>query len=192
MTSTTIRLIHESDAEVLAGHYARDREAFRPWEPARPEEFFTPAGQIQRIRGLLAGHQAGTLWPAVIVANSEVADSEVAGSEVVGQVSVNAIIGPPLHKGVLGYWVATTHQGQGHAGRAVGLVLDLMGRQLGLHRAEATTQVGNVRSHRVLRRNGFTRIGLAREYIFIDGAWRDEEIWERLLDAEPGPVAPPG
>lgn len=182
MTSTTIRLIREADAAVLAGHYARDREAFRPFEPARAEEFFTPVGQVQRIRGLLAGQQAGTLWPAVIVV----------GPEVVGQVSVNAIVGHPLHKGVLGYWVATTHQGRGHAGRAVGLVLDLMGRQLGLHRAEATTQVGNVRSHGVLLRNGFTRIGLAREYIFIDGAWRDEVLWERLLDAEPGTVGPPG
>jgi ribosomal-protein-alanine N-acetyltransferase len=172
MTSTTaIRLIRESDAAALAAHYARDRDAFRPWEPARSAEFFTPQGQEQRIEGLLAAHRSGALWPAVIV----VAD------ELVGQVSVNAIVGYPLHKGVLGYWVATTHQGLGHGGRAVGLILDLMGGQLGLHRAEAFTQVGNVRSNRVLERNGFTRIGLAHEHIFIDGEWRDEVLWERLL-----------
>lgn len=66
-----------------------------------------------------------------------------------------------------------------------------MGRQLGLHRAEATTQVGNVRSNRALERNGFTRIGLAHEYIFINGAWRDEVLWERLLDVEPAPGSVP-
>jgi ribosomal-protein-alanine N-acetyltransferase len=87
----------------------------------------------------------------------------------------------PIQKGFLGYWVATTSQGQGHASRAVGLVLELMAGELGLHRAEAHTQMENLASHAVLRNNGFTPWGVAHAHIHIAGAWRDEVFWERTL-----------
>jgi ribosomal-protein-alanine N-acetyltransferase len=34
----------------------------------------------------------------------------------------------------------------------------------------------------VLRRNGFLPFGVARSRIFTAGQWRDEILWERLLD----------
>jgi ribosomal-protein-alanine N-acetyltransferase len=34
----------------------------------------------------------------------------------------------------------------------------------------------NERSARLLERLGFERIGLARRYLFIDGAWRDHVL----------------
>lgn len=42
--STGIRLIEPSDAAPIAAHRVRDFEAFRPWEPAQPADFFTPEG----------------------------------------------------------------------------------------------------------------------------------------------------
>jgi ribosomal-protein-alanine N-acetyltransferase len=38
----------------------------------------------------------------------------------------------------------------------------------------------NERSARVLERLGFEREGLAREYLFIDGAWRDHVLTSLL------------
>ncbi len=54
-------------------------------------------------------------------------------------------------------------------------------RELGLHRAEATTQIENIASQNVLRKNGFVPIGIAHEHIFTGGAWHDEIFWERIL-----------
>lgn len=51
----------------------------------------------------------------------------------------------------------------------------------GLHRLEAHTQVGNVASHAVLRKNGFHSWGIAHEHFFVEGVWRDEIFWERRL-----------
>jgi ribosomal-protein-alanine N-acetyltransferase len=181
--ATAIRLLEESDADALAAAYVRDRAALRRWDPVRTEAFYTPAGQRERIALSLAAHADGLQWPAVILAREEDGDGD--GAEVVGQVTVNNIVRGPLQKAFVGYWVFSQHQGRGHATRALGLALALMAEDLGLHRAEASTQQENVGSHRVLERNGFTRMGFAHRYINIDGAWRDSILWERLLAGRP-------
>jgi ribosomal-protein-alanine N-acetyltransferase len=54
---------------------------------------------------------------------------------------------------------------------------------LRLHRIEAATQPGNSPSIRVLQRTGFVQEGYARDYLRIDGVWRDHLLF--------GVVAPP-
>ncbi len=171
-SSTTIRLIEPADADAIAAHRKRDVEAFRPWEPDQPADYFTPEGQAERIGRALEGHKAGTVWPGVVLADGM----------LIGQITVGGILPQPhLRRGSVGYWIATTAQGHGHAGRALGLALKLMTDELGLHRAEASTNLENVPSQRVLRRNGFTPYGVAHSSIFLDGSWRDGLLWERIL-----------
>lgn len=169
---TSIRLVTHDDAPALAALLCRDAKAFAPWDPARPPEYYTADGQLRLIERQLIQHADGERWPGVIVADSE----------VIGRVSVQDILRAAWRRASLGYWVATTHQGEGHASRAVDLVTRLMVGDLGLRRAEAATQLNNIPSQRVLRRNGFTPFGIAREYIFVGGEWRDEILWERILD----------
>jgi ribosomal-protein-alanine N-acetyltransferase len=51
-----------------------------------------------------------------------------------------------------------------------------------MHRLEAGTLVDNVASQRVLEKNGFERIGLARAYLRIAGAWRDHILFQRVAE----------
>lgn len=171
-SGTTIRLIEPADAAAIAAHRARDVAAFRRWEPAQPAGFFTPEGQAERIDRLLAGFRGGSVWPGVVLADGE----------VIGQVTVGGILPQPhLRRCSLGYWIATVAQNRGHAGNAVGLALRVMADDLGLHRVEATTQLENLPSQRVLRRNGFSPYGVAHSSILLDGSWRDSLLWERVL-----------
>jgi ribosomal-protein-alanine N-acetyltransferase len=169
---TTIRLIERDDAEALAAHLARDAEAFARWDPEWPPEFYTAAGQRARIEGLLKTHDSGEAWPGAVLA----------GHVVIGQVTVQNILRRAWRKAELGYWIGCPHQGQGHASRAVGLAVQMMVTELELHRAEAITQMDNLGSQHVLRNNGFVPCGVARSRIFTAGMWRDEILWERLLD----------
>ncbi|MFJ3303745.1 GNAT family N-acetyltransferase [Streptomyces sp. NPDC086549] len=173
MTSapTSVRLVEPSDAPALAAHLARDAAEFARWQPARPDGFATPAHQAERIGTLLRGHRDGDGWPGVVVA----------GAEVIGQVTVSTVLRGPLQKGFLSYWIATAHQGHGHARRAVALTLRVMAGELGLHRAEAHTRTDNLASHAVLKANGFTSWGIAHRHIHIGGVWHDEIFWERHL-----------
>ncbi|MEU6344095.1 GNAT family protein [Streptomyces sp. NPDC046977] len=170
--STRIRLIEHTDAGPIAAHRVRDVEAFRPWEPDQPADFFTAEGQAQRIDRLLAEHRAGRVWPGVVLADDL----------VIGQITVGGILPQPhLRRASVGYWIGSVAQNLGHAGRAVGLVLRVMTDELGLHRAEASTNLENLPSQRVLRRNGFSPYGVAHSSIFLDGSWRDALLWERVL-----------
>ena len=171
-SQTAIRLIDVKDAARLSEHLTRDADAFARWTPDREPDFYTAYGQRQNIEGLLGAFEDGMLWPGVITTDDQ----------VIGQVWVNNILRGPLCKAFISYWVASTCQGQGHATEAVAQLVRLMADELGLHRAEAFTQLENVRSHTVLRRNGFVPYGIAHSHIFIAGQWRDEIFWELSLD----------
>ncbi|MGW1000279.1 hypothetical protein [Streptomyces sp. NPDC002520] len=95
--STRIRLTEPAGAAPIASHRVRDFEAFRPWEPAQPGDFFTPEGQAERIDGLLTGYRAGTVWPGVVLAEDR----------GIGQVTIGGILPQPhLRRGSVGYWIA--------------------------------------------------------------------------------------
>ena len=170
--ATDIRLITLHDADAITEHLRRDRETKGRWEPAYPPDYFTLDGQRQRIERMLGRHRDGESWPGVILA----------GQTVIGQITVQEILQRAWRKASIGYWIGSPYQGQGHATRAVGLVVRLMREDLGLHRAEAFTQIENTASQNVLRKNRFLPIGITRSHIFTVGAWHDEIMWERLLE----------
>jgi len=170
--TTTIRLIDILDAAAITAHLVRDADAFSPWEPEQLPSFYTVAGQVERIEQLLATCRNGSNWPGVVLADGVVA----------GQITVSNILRQPfLRKASVGYWIGSVFQGQGHASRAVALVLKVMVDELGLHRAEASTRIENLASQKALRRNGFRPYGLAHENIFLEGGWQDSIMWERIL-----------
>jgi ribosomal-protein-alanine N-acetyltransferase len=47
---------------------------------------------------------------------------------------------------------------------------------LGFHRIQANHLPANERSARLLRRLGFSVEGYARDYLYINGAWRDHVL----------------
>jgi ribosomal-protein-alanine N-acetyltransferase len=82
----------------------------------------------------------------------------------------------------VGYWVDRGRNGRGLATRAVAEIVEIAFGETGLHRLEAATRVDNVASQRVLEKNGFERIGIARGYLLIDGEWRDHILFQRVAD----------
>ncbi|WP_326739758.1 GNAT family N-acetyltransferase [Streptomyces sp. NBC_01022] len=175
MSTTSIRLIEPSDGPALAELLSRDKQAYARWLPARPAEFYTPAGQASAIESLLAAHDEGLAWPGVVVSDGT----------AIGQVGISSILRGPFQKGFLGYWVSSLHQGHGHTSHAVGLALRIAEDELNLHRLEAHTQLENLASQSILRKHGFRSWGIAHDHFYADGAWRDEVFWERTLAGRP-------
>jgi ribosomal-protein-alanine N-acetyltransferase len=89
-----------------------------------------------------------------------------------------------MQGGVLGYWVDKDHTGRGVAKAAVEF-LEGEALELGLHRLEAGTMVENLASQRVLEARGFERYGLAPKLLFLNGAWRDHVLYQKLLHDRP-------
>jgi ribosomal-protein-alanine N-acetyltransferase len=160
-----IRPLEPADAEELAAIYRTNREFLRPFEPARPEEFFTAEFQRRRIEQAGDDH-----WRWAIQENGRIA----------GMITLADVIRESLQLANVGYFVAEELNGRGLATQAVGDVVQFAFGEAGLHRLEAGTLPDNRASQLVLEKNGFTRYGLARGLLKIDGVWRDHVLFELL------------
>jgi [ribosomal protein S5]-alanine N-acetyltransferase len=163
-----IRPVRPEDAEELAALYLANREFLAPFEPVRPPEFFTAAGQRERLQRQLDGET----HPFAIVDDGAIA----------GTINLFHIVRESLQSGTIGYWVDGARNGRGLATAAVGEIVAYAFGELDLHRVEAATLVDNVPSQRVLEKSGFEKIGLARRFLRIDDEWRDFLLFQRLAD----------
>ena len=161
-----IRLLTPDDAEELAALYVANRDFLAPYNPVQPEVFFTPAGQRER----LVTANGVERWRFAILD----------GSEIAGTVSITDVVRGARQSGNIGYWVAEPSNGRGLATSAVGQVVEFGFDEAGLHRLEAGTLLGNLRSQRVLEKNGFERYGIARRFLKIAGEWQDHVLFERI------------
>ena len=82
--------------------------------------------------------------------------------------------------GHIGYWMGEPHAGKGLMQDAVLTLVQHAFGTLGLHRLEAACIPGNERSIRVLEKTGFTREGLLKSYLKINGEWQDHLLFARI------------
>jgi ribosomal-protein-alanine N-acetyltransferase len=169
-----IRDLRIDDAAAMAAAYDRNRDHLARWDPRRDVNFFTEAGQAEVVAQQLAAKEVGMVVPWVVVH----------GDDIVGRVNLNNVVRGVMCSASVGYWVDLHHLRRGLATAAVEHACE-QAALLGLHRLEAGTMPENVASQRVLERCGFSEYGLARQYLFIDGAWQDHRLFQRILHDRP-------
>lgn len=166
-----LRTVQSSDAGSLTAAFLRNREHLAPWEPIRPDKFYTVPGQqdvIDRQRQEVA---AGTALPMVLVRDGD----------VLGLLTLSSIVRGAFQNAHLGYWIDHTLQGAGVMTATVGAAARIAKDILELHRIEAATLVHNTASQRVLEKNGFEPYGTAPAYLRIAGSWQDHRMFQRIL-----------
>jgi ribosomal-protein-alanine N-acetyltransferase len=102
-----------------------------------------------------------------------------------GQVTVDNVVRGAMRSGWLGYWIDRGVAGRGMGSLAVALVCDHAFGAMGLHRLQADIRPENEPSQRLVERLGFTREGVLRRYLDIDGEWRDHLAYALLADDLP-------
>ena len=155
--------------QVLA-FVARNHAHFAPWDPPTPEGFFTVRGQRERLlksRRAFAAGEAFRYWLYTL-------DDP---TRVVGQVHIFSISRGAFHSAMLGYQLDQDQQGSGLMHEALQTLLaEMFSDRVRLHRIQAAHLPENLRSAAVLARLGFQPEGLAKNYLFINGQWRDHVI----------------
>lgn len=180
---TSVRLVRPGDAVALATVLADSREHLAGSFPTRWERLSDRCEQHDRIVKALAGHEAGSQWPGVIVEDS--------ADLVVGRVALHDIALGNRRSCFLSYWLAGSAVGQGHATRAVTQVLAIAFSELRLHRVDAFVRPDNTASLAVLARCGFHRIGVAPRHTFVGEDWADEVLLQKLAPWDaPGVLEP--
>ncbi|WDG17940.1 GNAT family N-acetyltransferase [Microbacterium sp. Clip185] len=166
-----LRPLAMGDASALADAYRRNREHLAPWEPLRPERFFTQDGQEEDIAARAASAEAGAGCSLGVFH----------GERIVGRFNLAGIVRGPFQSGGLGYWVDRDVTGRGIATSAVRAIVTAAREELGLHRLEASTLTHNHASQSVLRKAGFEQIGFAPRYLQIAGRWQDHNLYQVIL-----------
>jgi len=170
----TTRLLTVDDAPVLSELLRRSRAFLAPWQPLRPDSFYTLEGQQESVAQALLQHEVGNSLPLVIIDHR---------AQVVGMITLQSIIRGAFQSCSVGYWLAENAQGQGLATQALREAVHLAFHDLRLHRVQAETLVHNLRSQRVLDRLDFARYGLAPAYLRIAGQWQDNLLYQLLTPA---------
>lgn len=174
ITRSPIRAIEPPDAAALTELYIRNRDFLRPFEPDRPPEFFTLAGQRARTLEARAAASADQMHRYVILDDS---------GAIAGVITLSNIIRGPAQSANVGYWVDRERNGHGLATRALAAVVDEAFDALALHRLDAGVITDNIASRRVVEKNRFELIGLARRYLHLGGLWRDHLLFQRLASS---------
>lgn len=137
-----------------------------------PSEVPDPAESARRCR------EAGTRWLAG--ERAEIGVRDAATGAFAGHIQLTAII-PLLGEAMTGYSTLPEFRGRGFTARAVSLLVAWAFEHTALARIVAGTSPGNVASHRVLQRAGFTREGLQHGLLpGPDGSRLDDLRWYRL------------
>ncbi len=163
-------------------YFLDNKPHLAPWEPQRPPGFYTEEFWQWRLEQNLEEYHADRSMRLELI---ELANPD---GPLVGQVSFTNFVRGSMQGCTLGYSVAASHQGRGLMFEALTAAIAHVFGSMAFHRVEANYIPENVRSARVLERLGFEQEGHARNYLFINGAWRDHV---RTALTNPEPMRPP-
>jgi len=164
-----VRCAAETDVPALLRFFDENREHMGPWEPPRPPDFHTHEFWRVQVGRHRRAFDAGAAVMLFLFPHED-------PSEVIGQISYTSIVRGPADMCMLGYALAHKAQGQGYMYEALQASNEYVFKQLNIHRVMANFMPHNVRSNAVLRRLGFTVEGYARDYLYVNGAWRDHVL----------------
>ncbi|WP_205696240.1 GNAT family N-acetyltransferase [Conexibacter sp. SYSU D00693] len=182
--ATAIRPLALSDLDEMTALVARNREHLAPWDPIRPERWWTREGQADQLRRDVAAWDAGVGFAFAVLDREE-------GDRIVGRQALANVVRGPWRNATLGWWTSVDATGKGHATSAARLVLRFAFEVAGLHRVQPAVIPRNARSIRVAEKAGFRREGRALRYLEIAGAWEDHDIFAMTAEEWPGPLEGP-
>ncbi len=151
----------------------RNRAWLGPWDATSPVPHSRPLTFAKMVRALNQQGRQGTGLPWLICVRTSVGGVPV----IAGQLSVSSIIRGSAQSAAVGYWIDQARAGQGLMPTAVALATDYCFQVMGLHRMEINIRPENGPSHRVAQKLGFRLEGLRRDFLHIDGDWRDHDAY---------------
>ena len=174
-----LRPLEAKHAPALLAYYTRNADYLQVWEPLRSGRFYTLEQQHSLIEKSVADARAGL--------GARFLAFEPAGTDVIATFGLSNIRRGVNHAAIVSYSVDREHAGRGYATELLAGVVRYAFDNLRLHRLDASYQPENRASGKVLRKNGFIVEGYARDYLFLNGAWRDSVLVSRTNDAWSAP-----
>ncbi len=169
-----LRVPRLSDYHGWAQLRERSRAHLEPWEPAWTADELSRGAYRMRLKHYMREMQENSGYAFFMFKADD--------NALLGGATLSNIRRGVSQSCSIGYWVGAPHAGQGIMTRGVRAIAAFVFDSLCLHRLEAACLPTNKASIRVLEKAGFTREGLAREYLKINGRWQDHCLYALLSD----------
>lgn len=146
-------------------------EFLQPWEPTWAEDELSRTSWRGKLRRYVEDARDGRGYAYFIF--------RVEDDDLLGGITLSRVHRGAAHMGSVGYWIGEPHVRRGYVTAALrGLIRYAFDPEgLGLHRLEAACLPENEPSRRALERVGFELEGRAKQYLRINGAWRDHLLF---------------
>jgi ribosomal-protein-alanine N-acetyltransferase len=162
-----------------AGHFDR-------WGPPASPAFFTCAFWAGKLQQEIDEFRRDIAVRFVLQHRAD-------DSRIIGSISYSQVFRGAFQACYLGYRIARDCEGKGLMREALRAANGYMFAGRRIHRIMANHIPENERSARLLARLGFAREGIARNYLFINGAWRDHVLTSLTHpDYDPAWITPQG
>jgi len=145
-------------------------EHFSPWDPTPPDGFYSEEYWKRHLTRAFTEFLEGRALRLKLFYRDQ------PDGEVVGTCNFDQIFRGPFQACYLGYKIAAKYEGEGLMNEALQVAIRYVFDELHLHRIMANYMPHNVRSGHLLNRLGFRVEGTAKDYLFINGAWRDHVL----------------
>ena len=150
-----------------AAYYARNRAFLRPFEPERPQAFFTVEGQRDILLREVLAAQGRRAYRFYI-------EPKCVPALVVGSIGLNDVVWGAFCSAFLGYKLDAAYTGKGYMTEAAQAVLSYGFQEMGLSLIAIDHYPHNQRSRRVIEKCGFHYEGLLRQgALLYDGTRQD-------------------
>lgn len=176
LSDAKVRLRPPRFADFRAWQAVREqsRAFLEPWEPVWESDMLTRAAYRKRVRLTVRDWREDRGYGFHVFA--------LPGQVLVGGVNLTGVRRRAAQYASLGYWMGEAHANGRLMTAALRLLLPAAFQEFGLHRVEAACIPENLPSRALLDKFGFRAVGLARQYLRINGAWRDHVLHELQVD----------
>lgn len=172
---TLITLVRAGDAAELRAYYLRNAGHLSRWEPLRSQDYHSADAWKDRARDFAGEALKGFAYRYVV---------RLKGSrEIIAVANFTHVVRGAFLACHLGYSIDREMQGRNIMFEVLDTLIPHVFSTYGLHRVMANYMPENARSAALLARLGFEVEGRARDYLRINGEWRDHVLTARINNA---------
>ena len=164
-----IRQPHLNDATEIADYFMRNRQFHKPFDPIRPEEYFTEENWSRCIASDLQKFRNDESLRLFLF-------HKEAPYRVIGMSHYSGFIRGVFQASYVGYSLDESEQGKGYMYQALATTTAYMFETMHFHRIMANCMTENKKSLKVLKKLHFEVEGTAKDYLFINGKWEDHNL----------------
>lgn len=170
-----LRLPELTDVHEIIKYFVENKAHFAPFEPKKPDSFYTQEFWQEQVTRHIDGFLQDREVRLYLFDQKN-------DQDVVGSLAFSQIARGPFQACYLGYGISYRHQGTNLMYEGVSAAIAYAFKDLNIHRLMANHLPENVRSARLLKRLGFEKECVAKDYLKIDGQWRDHVLNSLIND----------